>query len=208
MNKKETARNREEIELYQSKFFDYRPVSPDVATMQFMYAYGKAMEIYNDTLGYTKYRHILKAFDKMELGALKEKTQFKSLASLRRWADRHGMPYDLYWSYATEAHLQLKFDKTYINVFSHKKIRAYVLEKWESRRRQVVIRSDSHFFKAENYQGFQVQKDYYEYVIDGVFEKHNYRDAGYKLADLVRAGELDEVFVTNHVRKMGQRENA
>lgn len=208
MNKKERERNKQEIELYETKWFDYRRGEPDVATMRFLFAYGKAMETYNDQLGHTRYRHILKAFADMRLESLRDQAQFKQLASLRRWADKHGMPYELFWSYATEAHLKLGFDKTFITVFGNASIKAKVLDMWEHWKEVTVVRSSDPFFRAANFTGYAQQCEYYDYLIDSILRRYTDGEAARRLARLVNDGELDQNYLVNAVDSRSKAKEA
>jgi hypothetical protein len=197
---KKNDNNKLEIELYETKFFDYRPVSPDVATMMFTYAYGKAMETYNDMLGRSRYLHTLKGFPDMKLETMKQQKQFKILQGLRQWSDKHGMRYDMFWSWATEAHLNLGFQKTYINVFYNKKILAEIKRQHAEWTEKFLVRSDSKFFRADSYTGHPVQQEYYDYVIKGTLKRSDQAGAAKMLAELVESGEIDLKYLQTAAR--------
>jgi len=172
MNKKDKERNSEEIELYTTKWFDYRHLSPDLATMRFMHSYAKAMETYNDMLGFSKHRYILRTFPSMSLNDLRNNAQFKQLASLRRFADRYGIPYPMYWTYATNAHHKLAFTKTFISTFAHERIKAIILDLWNAKKEHSLETSDDPLFKADSFQAHPSQVEYYDYLIEETIKRN------------------------------------
>ena len=197
--------NKQEIELYETKFYDYRAVSPDVATMQFMLAYGRAMEGYNDRLGYSKHRHIFRSIPSMRLSDLRSQPQFSQLAKLRRWADKYGMPYKFFWSYATEAHLKLAFHQTYIPIFGHKAIKLRVKEAWDEWRTKFSVpRSNWDFFRAENFDRRPLQCDYYDYVLGNTIKMYGTHEAARRISELVSTGELAADYVQEYVNNRRQ----
>lgn len=195
MKKWEQKLNKQEIELYETKWFDYRVMSPDVATMKFMLAYGQSMRQYNHLIGLNRYFFVMRQFPSVKLSDLRKNRQFKILAGLRRWVDKHGMPYPTFWSYANDAHLNMKFVKNFISAYCNKKLLAVVNEMWTQRRQEVIVRSEFDYFRAENFAGLEAQCDYYDYLIGETQRRYSREESATKLDDLVESGELDQKYL-------------
>jgi hypothetical protein len=193
--------NKLEIELYETKWFDYRPVSPDVATMMFLLDYVKSMATYNDTLGNSRYVHTLKQFQSMDLETVRQQKNFKMLRGLRQWADKRGMRYDQFWSWATEAHLKLGFAKMFINVFYNASILAEVEKAHAEWTAKFLVRSDHKYFRASAFKGYPVQLDYYDYLVKGTLQRNDSKLAARTLAQLVKAGEIDHGYLQNALKE-------
>jgi len=162
----------DERELIEMKFFDYRALTPEMATLVFMREWAQAFCNYNEDLGKTKHYAFLKSFKSFDLDYLKTNTRFKTLGKLRQIADKHGMRYDLYWQWAFEAHLSLAFGKTFENVFLNKSIQAKILDFKRKHDKRTITCAKSDIFSPENYRNLELQNDYYWHLINEIKNRY------------------------------------
>ena len=191
-----------EKELMETKWFDYRALAPDVATLVFMNEWAKAFCNYNERLGKTRHFYFLKSFERFDLGYLKNKTRFGYFTKLRQWADSHRMRYDLYWAWAFEVHENLGYGRTFESIFLGKRIKAGVLQKQKDFERDILIYSQHEIFRPDNYADYEIQDDYYWYLVDEV-KKRNPKDRWLtKIKELITIDRIpNRFFMQNRVSK-------
>lgn len=178
--------------LFETKWFDYRPLPPEVATLVFMLEWAVRMKEYKDDMGYSRYLNFLRSFDNFKLSYLRTNKRFKTFTKLRQYADKHGIRYDHFWYWAFEAHNDLGFTKTFDEVFLNKKILKRVMDKNKEYEQAHIKFSESKLFEAENYKKFQVQKDYYEYILRQVKKRYPRDRRLQKINSLIRHGKLNQ----------------
>jgi len=188
----------DERELMEMKFFDYRAMEPEVATLVFMESWAKALMNYNEDLGKTKHYAFLKSFKSFDLAYLRENARFKALTKLRRIADKHGMRYDLYWQWAFDAHLELGFSKTFENVFLNLKIQAKIPDKKRAHEKTFVTWAKSDIFKPENYRNLELQNDYCWYLIREIKNRYHREHWQRRITIMIENGRLPKDFFCNH----------
>ncbi len=100
-----------ETALYERKWFDYRPLTPDGATLAFFYAWAKALTQFNEYLGDSKWLNFLRRFEHFNPPYLKQHhaRYWRSMNKLSNWADKRGMHYDWCWTAAFEGFIEPKF---------------------------------------------------------------------------------------------------
>lgn len=180
--------------LYETKWFDYRPLAPDVATLVFMLEWAVKMREYKDDMGHSRYWNFLRSFKSFDLDYLRTNRRFKTLTKLRQYADKHRIRYDHFWHWAFEAHNELGFTKTFDEVFLNKKILKRVLDTNREYEQAHIKFSQSKLFEADNYDGLQIQKDYYDYIIHEVQKRYPRDRRTQKINSLIRQGKLNEKY--------------
>jgi hypothetical protein len=196
-----------EQELFKTKWFDYRMLSPDDATLLFMDEWRKALTSYNEH-NVPSYRgkdgklHVMNGYTDVSKGykslnieylKTKKKTSWNLFTKLRQWADKQGFGYDKYWPSAFKAHEVLGFKNRLLNVFLNERIKAKVVERIDDYRQIKIKKAMSSAFKAENYEGTPLQDDYYEYLIDELKQRYPVRREE-KLMKMVKEGEINKNF--------------
>ena len=162
-----------ERELMETKFFDYRALTPEVATLVFMREWARAFCNYNEDLGYTRHFAFLKGFKSFDLNYLRTNRPFKILNELRQIADKHGARYDLYWQWAFEAHTELCFGNKMVNTFKNKKIQAKILDMKREYDERTITYAKSDIFKSANYRNFELQNDYFWHIIREIKNRYH-----------------------------------
>jgi hypothetical protein len=152
-------------ELFDTKFFDYRALAPDAATLFFMRDWAVAFTNYNEDLGRTRYWAFLKGFESFDLSYLKATPRFKVHEKLRSFADAHGFRYDLFWQWAFEAHLHMGFHRTFEQVFLFPKILTKIMEYKRIFDENFITYATTDIFKPQNYRNLELQNDYYWYLV-------------------------------------------
>lgn len=157
-----------ELELMKTKFWDYRLVSPDVATMIFTHRMAIRLSAHNEWHGESKHKDVLKGFN---IEAYQEWKNWPLMERARRWCDEVGMNYDKFWIWATEEHEKLGW-KRYMGVFCGQKIFHKVLKRHETHSQNFIVTSSHPFFLAEGYRGCKLQKAYYRNIVMQVYRKY------------------------------------
>jgi hypothetical protein len=162
----------DERELFDTKWFEYRPIDPDTATLVFIKAWAKRMQKYNALLG--KYPVVFRDYRSFNRARLSKMKRWNTMARLRQFCDKHGMPYGKFWEWACEAHLELKLHKMHEVYFTNEKLLFEVKAAWEQHKRNFIVTSDSWLLHPDFYRGYEWQNDYYEYVI-GEIKRRNHK---------------------------------
>ena len=188
----------DERELFDTKFFDYRALTPDVATLIFMQDWATAFTNYNEDLGRSRYWAFLKSFESFDSSYLQTNARFRILGKLRHFADAHGFRYDLFWQWAFDAHLNLGFHKTWENVFLNSRILTKTIEMKREHEENFITYARSDIFKPENYRNLELQNDYYWYLIYEVKNRYHRDEFRSRLRSLLEKGRLAEEFLGNN----------
>ena len=97
---------QEEMNLYSEKWFDYRPYTPEACNLLFLKEWLIAREKMllrtkldvrfnaNDNVAYRK-QFFFSSIAELQ----RDETLWNCLVMLRKFADRKGMPYDLFWQF-------------------------------------------------------------------------------------------------------------
>ena len=189
--------------LYGVKWHDYRMLTPDTATLAFMNEFAKALTEFNEATGKSRYFSFLKNIASFEPERLKVKRSrfWNTMSQLRQWADGHGFDYADFWSWGFAAFNELGFRATYVNAFLNMKLKLKIKEKKLEYDRHFVKRSESPYFRAENFVGSEIQTDYYDYLIYKISDR-NLLD---KLAD---SGELHADYLSKCLDDRVEKETA
>jgi len=166
-----------EDNLMKSKWWDYRLVSPDTATMMFIHSFGKRMPSYNERHGKSAYVHILKTLD---LNEPKKWSNWSTSQRLRRFCDAICMRYDEFWNWACEEHESLGHASMFMTAFGTECMRSRIQERMSSNRNNHIPVSKHPFFLAPAYKGCSLQIEYFGVLIEAI--KRNYGASSIKVA--------------------------
>lgn len=200
------GRTMDERRLYELKWFDYRPLSPDTATVAFMCEFWKRLAtVMKDDLGddrapYRIDNMIMKLADKPP----KTWRDFQMGETLRSWSDRNFMRYDHFWMWAFEEYLGMSFgtkglvkgkkDRTIImNYFNYPKILSKVQQRRGQHEADRVIWSEHPYFKPEAFEGTRLQLDYFDYVVCAVKRLSGAR-ASHAIRRMVDNGKIPKCY--------------
>lgn len=174
-----------EKELLYRKWFDYRMLTPASANWLFLQHYIRAYRDYMERRRGNRYINPLstRRRKKDENGNWKQVTKtckveeapekwpsWKVLVELRQWADMRGMRYDDFWGWAFKAVNECKCRTFTINYCKGVKVQATIMSYHKACR--LIYLSDLNFFKGENYKGYELQADYYWYLINAIQGKY------------------------------------
>lgn len=196
-----------ERNLYEVKWFDYRMVSPDGATILFIAEYARRVQDYRvDVAGNPEgsrgFANVLRGFD---LKDPKAWGQFGIMQTLRRFADKNCIPYGNFWKWAFRAHLDGGWKIVQPKIFLQTSIKARVIELQDEHMEAFVTFSLLPVFSAENYKGHEIQKDYYYNLVSEVNSRYP-NDADRRLASLAKSGRISREFLDKciYVQKGGK----
>jgi len=162
--------DKSEIGLYETKWFDYRMLNPFACNIAFMKAFAEEGIIHNDIIGKSKYRNQLYNLDVNDAQSWR---WYGYMHRLRMFADKFGMPYNLYWEYSYRAIRSMNFERDSINIFANKKLKEKAVQYWDEYEASVVVYSKSSLFDVDLYQELDIQNKYYEYVCNKIIKKYN-----------------------------------
>jgi len=163
--------NEKEKNLYPLKWFDYRDVTPEGADMLFLQAWCKAhndfqafylIDVRFDSDG----KEYLKPLRWESLQDLLDDGKFMERVSrLRRSADKNGIPYKLFWSFAFELLADVdNLDCEITSLASSISSRASIFDSYRERfSERVTISEHPRMFPA-NFSGLKSQIEYFTYV--------------------------------------------
>ncbi len=178
------TRKLDERELYDTKWFDYYHLPPDVATLTFFFEWAKAITNFKESIGESRFVNVLKKYERLDIEYLKSHgTTWKHVQNLRQWADQHGLEYRNYWSVAFIVATDLNFVRVlktktakhstvFLSAFYNKNLKREVLRRIKEHRSQVIQKSDFWLFRAKHYKGYQSQRNYYNYLIEMVKQRY------------------------------------
>ncbi|MBA8881754.1 hypothetical protein [Phyllobacterium myrsinacearum] len=162
-----------ELELFASKWFDYRELTPLAATRRYIDVYGEiykrhfAENLDSRAAQYVKPLTVEKVFDGLAQGLRKYKRWFIGFWRGRQVADALGMPYHLYID------LALKFRMRYWNqrhlpqpehLFGELDVEK-IQKRWEEMQSTRLYLSDEPAYIMQNYRGIGHQDDYHEWLM-------------------------------------------
>lgn len=180
-----------EPDLFRTKWFDYRRMTPTQATVEYIKAYG---ESYRDTyareLDYekakytqpTKYTDLIAGLDK---GKSSLKGKLTSFWKGRQIADVIGIPYNLYIDYAFEFRMR-RWQRSYLpqpQHLYHEYDVERIQERWEEVKASRTILPEDPAYLVQNYMGIPYQNDFHEWLFQQSSDKS---DPAYFLADMIR----------------------
>lgn len=191
-----------EQQLIETKWFDYKPLPPDTATLAFIVEHAKGLVRQLEYLGeegaYYKATGALFGSRGLKRANPTAWKHWKLFERLRQRADERCMRYDLFWAMAFEAYnefgwgtRQTKRKSCFVpfNYFTSKALLSRVFDGWEEYRRQFLVKSHIPFLRAEAFTGHPFQVGYWRYVADEI--KRRYPRKWYERLDEMRvAGEF------------------
>lgn len=143
--------------LYDSKWWDYRTMTPQTATLAFAKAYGEAFGLHGDTLLGSRYINCFKGWQSTRPQDWKH---YRTMVRLRQFADRWGMKYRDFWDWAFYAWMELGFTAFYPNAFLNARLQNHILGQKEARQDPFLRFAESAFFASAHYCGHWLQDDY------------------------------------------------
>jgi hypothetical protein len=181
------------------KWWDYRMHSEEACELMFVRAWLVAREKFLSRTCLDvrfnedgeKYRLPLK-WDGLQ--ALREDVEtWDALKSLRLTADKHGIPYPLYWSLAFQILEQTDDWRNELAALQTPFIKSSLIEGFSEICDARVLTSENPVFSAKSFEGIPLQKEYINWLIDQVKRRH---PANYKrmLQVLVDQGKLPQIF--------------
>ena len=185
--------NKVEERLYETKWFDYRILPVDAANIAFIFEFAKALSEYNKQLGFTGW--VNPYFKKFDIENYKKWHWTRFLIKLRQYADRNSMRYDDFWELAFEAFNEFKFRKMSINFFLNEDALRCIEEK--QKKKKIIKYASSRFFSVEYYSGFEIQDDYYWYLI-GRLKNFYGKNWKRQFAEMVGGGVISVNFYKNN----------
>ena len=185
-------------ELFDTKFFDYRALAPDAATLFFMRDWAVAFTNYNEDLGRSRYWAFLKGFESFDLTYLKATPRFKVHEKLRSFADAHGFRYDLFWQWAFEAHLHMGFHRTFEQVFLFPKILTKIMEYKRTHDENFITYATTDIFKPQNYRNLELQNDYYWHLVYEIKARYHRDQFNEKIRIQLENQRLSSEFLGNN----------
>lgn len=186
------SKKYDELALMAVKWFDYRILTPDQATMACLYHYAVATRYYQKEVGNGSYFNFLV---KVDLNNPKDWRGWRFIEKIRQHADSLGLPYDLYWSFAYQSRSKLPFQRSYINVFLNKRLMAMVEGMAARYKKEYVFLSDKPIFSPAKYCGLWIQDLYFDHVIRLVFEVYGRAGFGRVISQMVDDGKLPLEFL-------------
>jgi hypothetical protein len=181
--------SQNEVMLYKSKWWDYKILSPESATLSFICAYGQRVPLYMERLASTvngknqegedikyeanRYVNVLKHLD---VESPEDWKHWKNITKLRQFADLHGMKYKEFWDHAVEAHEALNYKHTWVNVFLAKRLQEEVVKRFHASRLITIPTAEFSYFKADEFTGgCELQNKYYLELTKMVMAKYGSR---------------------------------
>jgi glutathione S-transferase len=191
-------------QLYQTKWWDYRFMSPFEATFEFIDTFGQeARKIYSRDIDTERARYIaVVSGSKLVRAFLENDTRAKKSMSGfwrgRQVADALGMPYSVYIYEALSQRMR-SWKRPYLpnedQIYRGQDVER-VAARWNEIAASRIFYSDHHAYMAQNYKGAPLQKDYYGHLVNRA-EKTG--DKIMTLVDMVEADRLSlEYLETDH----------
>jgi hypothetical protein len=142
-----------------TKWWDYRLVDEETATLMFILSYAKIVSEYNERCGRSRHMNLLKGFclDNPQLWG----RNYATLRNLRCWCDKQGTRYDEYWQWAVEIHETLGFHNYFVTTYACSAVKERVIIKQAENRRVFIPVSQHPFFRSAGYKGCLLQDAYF-----------------------------------------------
>lgn len=173
------GRTMDERELYGLKWFDYKPLSPDMATLLMGQEHCRQSVYFYELLG--EQSHFVKTaallYSKLDLDNIRSWKRFDTMEKLRQWADQNGMRYDNFWRWAFEAILNTRHGTVgrkndrgrsrffVLNHFLNKHVLEDTLRRRDEAQATFITFSDHPYFQAAAYRGEPLQDSYHLYLL-------------------------------------------
>lgn len=163
-----------DLDLFKTKWFDYRMMTPLQATHAYIEAYAQVYRrIYASEFDVMRAEHVKPIdFDKLRVGikngSTKEKTRFVGCWHGRQVADFIGMPYLEYIDLAMTYRMR-RWKQGYMpqpQHLYHEYDVEKIVERWEEMKTGRLYLAEHHAYLTQNYQGIAHQDDYHEYLFD------------------------------------------
>lgn len=201
MGRIKKIKNSPEVLLYGSKWFDYRHLRPVACDIAFLLEFSKEGLVHNDLIGKTRYRNQL---SKLDIPNLEKWRYIKCMRRLRMFADKHGIPYDLYWQFSYRALRNMSFKRDTINIFANKALKEKVVQYWDEVELSIIIKSKAKIFDVDIYQQLDIQDEYFKYVLKKVVDKYGNNENGLRdaLTRMVLNKDMPLLFIVNSLNKM------
>lgn len=171
-------------ELFRSKWWDYRFMTPFEATIAYIDAFGQEMrKFYARDIDFEKAQHITVVTgqavrDGLLVNDKKAKQSFSSFWRGRQVADALGMPYKTYvyeainnrLRYWTDVKIQDKKGRwhtkmpTAAQVYGENNVER-VAARWEELQASMIHYAEHHAFLAQNYEAAPIQNEYFAHLI-------------------------------------------
>lgn len=191
-------------ELFWSKWFDYKRLTPYKATIAYMEAYVQVYKrLYARHFDRTRAEHITpfrvgEVLVRITSDDEKALRQFRACWRGRQVADALGMPYDAYIEMAFD--LRLRFWK---QNYMPKPEQLYkddmidkVVVKWQELKRSKIYISEDEAYNIDNYVGSPYQNDYITWLITQATHRND--TAGY-LSDFVKNNQLNLAIIEDRL---------
>ena len=182
-------------ELFGTKWWDYRFMTPCEATLAYIDAFGiEARKIYARDIDCERAEHIhvvtgQKVLEGLIRNEQKAKRAFAGFWRGRQVADAIGMPYGTYIYEALSARMR-RWQRTYLptaaQVYQEGDVER-VAARWEALAASRIYFSDHHAYLAQNYRAEPIQKQYSNYLFQ---RSASSGDRIATLADMVEADRL------------------
>lgn len=120
------------------------------------------------------------------------------------FADKHGIPYDLYWQFSYRALRNMSFKRDTINIFANKALKEKVVQYWDEVELSIIIKSKAKIFDVDIYQQLDIQDEYFKYVLKKVVDKYGNNENGLRdaLTRMVLNKDMPLLFIVNSLNKM------
>lgn len=184
-----------ELGLFQTKWFDYRMMTPAEATREFIRQYEVVYrEVYAAMLDRERSQFVQPmTVEKVESGLVegvaKAKRYLSSCWRARQVADAMGIPYKNFIRLTMDARLR-NWKRNSLPQPSQL-YTDYVVEKalsrWEEIQKSRLFLAEHPAYRNENYVGAAHQNDYHEWLLSQASQRQQEADL---LADLIRSGAL------------------
>lgn len=172
---------KHELELYATKWFDYRELTPVQATRRYIDVYGDIYRRHFSTnvdskiAQYIKPITIERIWKGLGEGNRRTRREFTGCWRGRQVADALGMPYHIYIDLALTYRLRFWKQRNLPQPFhlygewDVEKIQG----KWEEMQATRLYLSEEPAYIAQNYRGVAHQKDYHEWLMKQAFLRSN-----------------------------------
>lgn len=191
-------------DLFQTKWFDYRRMTPVQATCAYIKAYTKVYrEIYARDIDHERAKHVQPTtvtglFAALANNDAKAKRKLSGFWRGRQVADALGMPYELYIEHAFTYRMR-RWQRAYLpqpehlyHEFDVEKIQ----ELWEELQAGRLYLPEDPAFLVQNYQDIPYQNDFHEWL----FKQAKLRgDEAYTLANLIEKDLMPIDKVANRI---------
>lgn len=198
--------NIPEAALYSTKWFDYRFLRPHACDLAFLLAFATEGVVHNDLIGKTKYRNQLSKLDLDNYGSWRWRG---FMTRLRMFADKHGIPYELYWQFSYRALRNMNFAYDTINIFANKALKEKTIQYWDEFELEMPMCSKAKIFRVELYKALDIQNKYFEFLTKRVVlrNKDNNRRIVSVLKRMIDDKKIPLIYVTENLKRISEETN-